>query len=427
MLCKYYCVFINCDVTVRSYDGKLLMFNYLRSNWFSYTATLLLLLLTIIFNGGWTTFIAVLCTSLVWAVTEYRRNQQALAAAKAVSKGVETELISQLEYLTTDLQQGVSELTKKVKDELVQVRNLVADSVNMLSKSFHGINDQSKSQLQLVQGMLSHVSDQIDNEKEHHLSFSEFAAETDKVLRYFVDHVIEISHSTMHVVEQIQDMSKQMDMADTLLTDVKVIADQTNLLALNAAIEAARAGDAGRGFAVVADEVRKLSQRSNRFNDEIRKVIIGSRDDINEAKDSIQNVASKDITFAIQSKARVDEMMSQIGEMNNTMAERLSQVSDISHQINLLVGNAVCSLQFEDIVRQLSGYSEIHLQRLESITSSIQGGIKEISLMVSDDKPDKLIAGLTSIRQEVNQHIKAEMASKPVDQSSMDVGEVELF
>lgn len=403
-----------------------MIIEYLKANLVPYAATCVVLLFIVLFEHNWTAILAVIITATVWAGTEYRRRQRELATAEKINQGMEVELVSQMENLTSDLQQGVLELTTTLRSELGQVQNLVADSVHTLQSSFQGINEHSQSQLQLVQGMLENVSENMNEEQNSRISFSDFANETDRVLRYFVDHVIEISHNTMQVVEQIHDMSKQMDMADALLSDVKMIADQTNLLALNAAIEAARAGEAGRGFAVVADEVRKLSKRSNRFNDEIRTVIIGSRDNINGARDSIGNVASKDMNFAIQSKARVDEMIAQIGQMNESMAVNLSQVSGMSSQINQMVGDAVRSLQFEDIVRQLSGHSEHHLQRLEQITSSIQERMNDLGT-VPVGNPERLIAGMIDIRNEVNDLIRQEIAHKPVEQSSMEEGGVELF
>ena len=319
-----------------------------------------------------------------------------------------------MENLAADMQNGVSSFTVSIKNELSQIQSLVADTARTLQDCFQDINDQSLSQLSVMQGLLVHVSENIDNEGEQQVSFTEFANETEKVLHYFVEHVIEISHNTMHMVEQINDMSKQMDMADSLLSDVKVIADQTNLLALNAAIEAARAGEAGRGFAVVADEVRKLSQRSNRFNDEIRQVIIGSRDNINTAKETIENVASKDMNFAMQSKARVDEMLIQIGRMNESMAGHISSVSDMSNRINLLAGDAVRSLQFADSVRQLSRQSEMRLQKLDSITSNIQTGIQELNSLPDDD-PQELMQGLNNIRDELKALIDSEITRVPVE------------
>jgi methyl-accepting chemotaxis protein len=331
-----------------------------------------------------------------------------------------------MDKLSTELKSGVFVLLDSLKGELSQINKLISDSVYTLQGSFHGINDQSQHQLVMVQGMISNISGNISDTNTTNISFAEFADETDKVLKYFVDHVIAISHSTMQMVERIEDIASQMDRADNLLSDVKIIADQTNLLALNAAIEAARAGDAGRGFAVVADEVRKLSQRSNRFSDEIRQVIVDSRDNIKDARDSIGEVASKDMNFAIQSKARVDEMIVHLTRLNETIASNLTNISEISENINGLVGDSVRSLQYEDIVRQLIGYSEHHLSRLENIINFVHSGINDLA-----SKPDvtakQFISEFARIRDQINKQATLEMARKPVEQTSMDQGEVELF
>lgn len=337
-------------------------------------------------------------------------------ATRAVEHSV-TDLISHVE---THLDAVVSQM----RGDLRQIQGLVRDAAGTLQQSFNGLNDRSVHQSQLVGEIMRAMRDQTGGDAEG----QGFAEETDQVLRYFVEYVVNTSAKSMGMVEHIDDIVSHMDKADSLLGDVKVISDQTNLLALNAAIEAARAGDAGRGFAVVADEVRKLSKRSDRFSDEIRQVIGESMEAIEKARHAISALASQDMSFAITAKNRVNETLSQLSMLNESVEQTLGSVSVISDEVNVLVGDAVRSLQFEDIVRQLAEYSERHLDRIQGVVNRIHGGLTE--LRDSEYRlPQDFISAVGQLQSELDRYLSGEIGSdkKPVAQGSMNEGEVELF
>ena len=398
---------------------------YFKKNWKIILVSGVLLLSSWFLNISMVGFITAILILIFWSFHDFI-NYKNLKLSKEKMNDDRFDIETEKDILYQELTGAIESIIGELKEELTQIRILVSDSVSTLQSSFHGINDLSQNQLVMVQGMITNISGSISENNTYNISFAEFAEETDKVLRYFVEHVIAISHSTMQMVEHIEDIASQMDEADKLLTDVKIIADQTNLLALNAAIEAARAGDAGRGFAVVADEVRKLSQRSNRFSDEIRKVIVDSRVNIQSARDSVGEVASKDMNFAIKSKARVDEMIEHLSKLNDTISINLTQISGISNRINHLVGNSVRSLQYEDIVGQLVQYSERQLAQVESIINIVHSGINELSKGNSSSE-QQYIESIGMLRHQITDHMNLHKNIKPVEQKSMDQGEIELF
>jgi methyl-accepting chemotaxis protein len=352
---------------------------------------------------------------------ESRDNQQDGDSAR------KAELLTEVRELVDTCTEGVSEVSAQMQDELQQIRMLVADAVSTLQQSFTGLNGFSQSQRDLVIAMLTHVEKSGKGDEVHGVSFSEFAEETDTVLRFFIDHVVQISADGMSMVEQIDDMATHMNSAENLLNDVKGIADQTNLLALNAAIEAARAGEAGRGFAVVADEVRSLSQRSDRFNDEIRAVLGTTRTNIDAAKKTVSGLASKDMSFAIHSKSKVDQMIAHLNTINSETESRLGELSQIADHIDASVGAAVRSLQFEDIVTQLAGHSQAHLDRLSAMMNLVRDGLAQADS--ADDGNTFDLATIASLKERL-QDMKSDFdrsQSKPVVQQSMAEGDVELF
>jgi len=372
----------------------------------------------------WLAVLAIVCSVLLLQKDASKTNQPSIDEPQV--EEIEDAVLDLIRSIDT----GFEGVVHEMREDLDKIRNLVGDAVSTLQSSFSGLSSASTEQKNMLAMMVDRMKESGDqpNADSDELTFREFVSETDKVLKFFIDHVVQVSHNSMKMVDHINDMVKQMDKADHLLADVATIADQTNLLALNAAIEAARAGEQGRGFAVVADEVRNLSARSNAFNKEIREVIQSSQATIVKANDEISELASKDMNFAIQSKARVDDMLMQVSALNEMVGERLQDVSVISSNIDQMVGNAVRSLQFEDIVRQLTEYTQLHLQKAASLVNELHAGLQSLRAAEKD--------GLRIYMQELANlklHIdglandRSHLKSKPVEQASMDEGEIELF
>ena len=370
--------------------------------------------------GGLLVFVALAIVLLVTG------SQPGPSAAER--KNEEHAVVRSVAEVITQVDEMVDEISADLEGELRRIRQLIEEAIGTLQQAFQGLHDQVRTQERKV-GSLIEVLHSNGGAPDHETGKVEgFVETTDEVLGYFVEYVVNTSANSMAMVEYIDGMVSHMQRADELLNDVKVIADQTNLLALNAAIEAARAGDAGRGFAVVADEVRKLSHRSNRFNDEIREVIGQSISDVDQARESISVLASQDMNFAIQSKQRVKDMLQHMEDVNAQVEQALDEVNRISGHIDRLVGDAVRSLQFEDIVRQTAEHSEGNIGQLRTLA----GGLK-LAMGGPDGPEPEGRAGVAGIAEQMRgvigdiRHARLHATSSPVAQNSMDEGEVELF
>jgi methyl-accepting chemotaxis protein len=268
----------------------------------------------------------------------------------------------------------------------------------------------------------------LGNEGSDEMSVQRFSEETRIIMQYLIELIVSISERSQQTVVKIDEMVSQFGAIFNLLADVKGIADQTNLLALNAAIEAARAGDAGRGFAVVADEVRKLSLHSNQLNEQIRTKAEQVRQTVDMVRTTVGNMATKDMAEAVNSRSRVDHLMSDLGKMNDATSKKLASVSDLIADIDTYVYTAIRSLQFEDITRQLVEQVQHHLDNLNGLASTMNQSSADMMSEPMQSTEDYRLR-LDELRKKISeerQRIESNRMRR-VMASSMDSGDVDLF
>ncbi len=308
--------------------------------------------------------------------------------------------------------------------EVERVRVLISESVAQLSDSFQAMSQKAEQEAALVHDIVNRNAETgtvLESDDSQHTGMQAFVHEASRLMRYFIDILVDVSRQSVEVAHKIDDMEGDMDGMFALLEDVKAIADQTNLLALNAAIEAARAGEAGRGFAVVADEVRQLSQRSNTMNEQIRGRVNAARDSIAEVRGTVGEMAGRDMNVAITAKSKVDAAFEEVGAFNEFLAETIDKVSILAGELNNDVGHAVRSLQFEDIARQAMETAHVHLAALGTLRSALED-MREQFLEPDPNIMEEIHERFRVLKDET---LKAE--EKPVHSESMDAGEVDLF
>ena len=338
-----------------------------------------------------------------------------------------------------------SRLLGETSDSITRAMDIVAHAVEAMTRNFHAMTDagsqQAKHVLDIVNSLNSlstnwrSSDDDSDRDGEDDsdtgqgqktdASYREFVHQIDDLLEFMVQLIVESSHNSMRVLTMTDELYKQMGSADKLIDDIKVISGQTNLLALNASIEAARAGDAGRGFAVVAAEVRNLSQNSDRFSDEIRQVIGNTRESVAKMRDVVGVVgetASKDMNTALESKAKVSEMLEGIEQFNDILNRDLESISGISVEMENTVGDAVRNLQFEDIVRQILVHVIEEFARIGDYVIKVGDSINDLHHDVSAEERDRILGQIRIAGDEIDI-----LVHKKARQGSLDEGEVDLF
>jgi methyl-accepting chemotaxis protein len=344
-------------------------------------------------------------TFLAWLWTTWRVGG-ALGLARAQERR-QQEQVQQRGKILEELSAVLATDVGGVSQEIQRVRGLVQQAARELTVSFENMNRQARLQEAAAARIVSQGG-------EGGVGVRQFAQQAGKLMEGLVNVLADVSRQSGASVQMIDVMVKHFDAIFDLLGDVKLIADQTNLLALNAAIEAARAGEAGRGFAVVAEEVRNLSERSNNFNEQIRKLVASSKDAIAQVRETVGTMAQRDCSSSQQARSEVGVLLEQIEKVDLSLSQGLREMGAAGEQIAQAVGQAVRCLQFEDISVQSLAAAERHTQhllRVQAETVKTAGGRSTVVASLAHDSSDDWRLPV----------------AKPVAQVTMNEGSVELF
>ena len=164
--------------------------------------------------------------------------------------------------------------------------------------------------------------------------------------------------STSNKVNELGNAAKEISKVTEVITE---ISEQTNLLALNATIEAARAGDAGKGFAVVANEIKELARQTAQATQEIKTRI-----------DGIQNSTAETVSQIEQ----ITTVINEVNEIVSTIATAVEEQAATSHEI---AGNVNQASQGIQEVNQNVGQSSGVADSISGDMATVNQSVQEIS------------------------------------------------
>lgn len=391
----------------------------------SLTALLAAVVYVIVPDAGWSTVVAMFVLGLLWrAVALFSVGETKSQVVTDVAE--ERELMGEFRNLLHECAGQFSHQFEATRGEIGRVQSLLQDAIDDLTASFHGMHAQTVEQQRLS---LS-VTTGSEDGGEAAVQFDSFVRDTSNVMQRVVDNIVGNSKLGMELVDLTDSIARHAQDVQGILSEIGAIAKQTNLLALNAAIEAARAGEAGRGFAVVADEVRDLSARTTQFSQQINALMQGMQVSVKQTETAIQNMASQDMTFALESKQQVEEIIHTMERQNMARIQALGALGGSAAEIETLVGKAITALQFQDMVSQLLGHVLRRVDALGGVIDQMHGLGQTLDREAI--RPDPR-AAIDSLREEQGRIIAAlkgvetQTINNPVAQKAMTQGDIELF
>ena len=258
----------------------------------------------------------------------------------SIAKGLESLAEGNLTYRMNEVFVGAYEQIRQdfnlAADRLqetiqaiVEAARQVAGASTEISSGTTDLSQRTESQsaiLEKTSSSMEEISSTVRQNAENAQHANKITSETRDVANRGSD----VVGKTIKSISHIEESSRKI--AD-IITVIDEIARQTNLLALNAAVEAARAGDAGRGFAVVAAEVRSLAQRSAQAAKDIKALITGSSDEVQEGV-ALARQAGAALSEVVASVAKAAEVVAEIAKASSEQAGGLTQISSALSQID---------------------------------------------------------------------------------------------
>jgi methyl-accepting chemotaxis protein len=200
-----------------------------------------------------------------------------------------------------------------------------SEELSVVSRQMTGTADETSAQAGVVSAATEQVNSNIQTvatgTEEMSASIREIAKNAAEAARVATS-AVKVADSTNNVVGKLGESSADIGKVVKVITS---IAQQTNLLALNATIEAARAGEAGKGFAVVANEVKELAKETAK-----------ATEDISQKIETIQS----NTRSAVAAIAQIGEIITQINDIQNTIASAVEEQTATTNEITRSVSEA---------------------------------------------------------------------------------------
>ncbi len=372
-------------------------------------------------NAGWREAAALAIASIAWlpAVVIRRTLHEAESGPPKENRpaaGIDSA--DQIQRIADSCLSGWQRQCAEAADESRRLQGILDDAIQTLSLSFGQMQTETSRQRDLAMGLIEGGQDEGGQGG----GFDQFVNETSSEMQTIVDSLVGNSQLAMRLVEHTEDVTHHMQAARAILADIGAIAKQTNLLALNAAIEAVRAGPAGRGFGVVADEVRELSSRTDQF----RRQIVALMDDMERAvvltEQAMGQLASQDMTFAIRSKQRIENIMRAAERIQVERAAATKAMGEAAGVLDRAVATAITKLQFEDISRQLIDQLGRRIAALDRCAPAWS----HLFEAIAEGGPERVSAAVAEVSEAVA-HMDGSTRHKPVAQENLAHGAIELF
>ncbi|MEH2014727.1 methyl-accepting chemotaxis protein [Nostoc sp.] len=226
-------------------------------------------------------------------------------------------IVESLRDIVTQVQQAAIYVNTAIGSNEGAIRHLAEEALTQaaeINRTLDAVDEMTQSMQSVAES--AEKAAFIANHAAH------TATQSGHAMDLTVQNILSLRETVGETAKKVKRLGESSQQISHVVSLINQIAIQTNLLAINAGIEAARAGEEGQGFAVVAEEVGELAVRSAAATQEIEQIVE------NIQRETSEVVQAMEIgTTQVVEGTRIVESAKQ----------NLSQILDVSHQIDSLV------------------------------------------------------------------------------------------
>jgi methyl-accepting chemotaxis protein len=279
----------------------------------------------------------------------------------------------------------VDEEVEILNESLQQIQGLATHAVTSLTHSMRSLNHQVKAQSKLLHELAGISTDRPVGDGDESISMDQYVDDAQSVINFFLELLDAVAAQRELILEGNAKTSEQINDLDKM----------------------AASGASSTEIRLIIGRVRSMVKRQS---------------DVVERSAS----ALKDSNRTEQAMRRMDATREQLMGMRDMVA---MNVEAFTEQSSKDVGEAVRSLQFEDIVTQLVAEAQYRLDEMNLLVKALNSRADHIKLMDAGDQSLGSLEIVREVQAEAEERIEKmrNLRQKPVGQSSLDEGSVELF
>ncbi|MDQ6959232.1 MAG: hypothetical protein Q9M24_09005 [Mariprofundaceae bacterium] len=339
-----------------------------------------------------------------------------MVANKAQNEDADVRLMELQDAVTSvlnDVESGVTDELGAIRKQTDQIQCLLKDAIAALHESFERLDGDASELMSMMSTLMMEAVGQ-NNENSEDLNIFQRTDHAGKILAQLVEMIMQSSRNDLRELEYMGEVRIPMDRL--------VKGMQTSRKLLN------RLDKMANGGTVDAEQLKHLVDEARAEHEVCEGSVNEAMQPFSKLHKLVVKAASREMNEVFKSRSGVEDIIKHFNSINDLISSCRSDVSTLGANMRKDLGAVIRALQFEDIVSQSLGHTELHMDRMEGFARILAENASGMDKVRSDD-----IEGYTNrlklLQDEVAAYRKGLLLEEtnPVSQQNMDEGDVELF